>query len=704
MKYLLSSFLMILPSVFAETCPAGYAAKNRVYDSSVSTCPNGTLASGDVYSSSSNTDDVCRCTKCSQIEVWMAAEGEVCDDGTWSETTPTCDTVTSCPSPFTLKSNANTTNCKSVNCDLDIDLYTCCESTVEPYDRVPPTDIKVCHASDCTVNGDNNPTKCVDETTDKVHTKCLCKKDSYFKDARGVIAEVGDYCDADGFFDEKEDNNYGTGETRDREQFGFEEKCDKRCQKLYEASDWGAYHALLDAYETRPCRSEGKTGPKCTDPSPSRRMLRKINSKTPMLGITHRTGMNQACMADSDLPNIQKKGFDCDGCKVCKDEIDTYPYGAKRVVYSNPNKPTQPDHGACRPACESAINNPSSNFIANRYCGDDTYPRGTYAKQDGLCFLMSNVTTFVCGNRRKCTGCQFCIDAAKNSTIFTTGFGPARYRDINGDGSRVAGGCFPFCEDRFYWRSGNGYYRKWNDGTDGGDVGSLVGTGATTNIGNFQSHNKSTAPSDICEWESCSGCRACQEWANADDTTIVPGTSETYSERYGVNVGFRFKEPLEDYSGKTHSRKRKNRISGCQSTCKAKFQAIGANMREICTTDECDGCDPCQNPTKYITKFAGQTTKLSIYNKFKRDTGDMVMNDREKYGQEDDGNGGKRVPTNKGNTASNTWARTSTCPGFPKCFAFEGVCETAHCGRCAECVGKSDTEKNHYTNNKPIYR
>jgi hypothetical protein len=455
MKYLLSSFLIVLPSIFAETCPTGYSEKNRVYDSSVETCPNGTLTITDVKSSNDNTVDVCRCTKCSQIEVWMAAEGEVCVDGAWSETTPTCDTVTSCPSPFTLKSNATTIYCKSTNCDLDIDLYTCCESTIEPYNREPPADIKDCYASDCRTTAEGTD-KCVDQTS-KVVTQCLCKKDSYFKDARGVVAEVGDYCDADGFFDEKEDNEYDVGTYRDREEFGFSETCDKRCQKLYNTADWGAYHALLDAYETRPCRSEGKIGPKCSDPSPSRRLLRKINPKTPMLGIVHKTNLNQACIADPDLPDIQKKGFDCDGCKVCKDEIDTYPFASKRVVYSNPNKPNQPDHGGCRPPCTNAIKNPSSNFIANRYCGDDTYPKGTYAQQDGLCFLMSNITTFVCGNRRKCTGCQFCIDAAKNSTLFVTGFGPARYKNINNDGSRIAGGCFPFCEDRFYWRPGNGY-------------------------------------------------------------------------------------------------------------------------------------------------------------------------------------------------------------------------------------------------------
>ena len=41
------------------------------------------------------------------------------------------------------------------------------------------------------------------------------------------------------------------------------------------------------------------------------------------------------------------------------------------------------------------------------------------------------------------------------------------------------------------------YYKKWNDGSDGGDVGSKVLAGQKTDTG-FASLNKHTAPADIC--------------------------------------------------------------------------------------------------------------------------------------------------------------------------------------------------------------
>ena len=46
----------------------------------------------------------------------------------------------------------------------------------------------------------------------------------YFKDYRSIIANVGDYCDEDGFFDEAEDDTFEAGQTRDLVNFGHAEK------------------------------------------------------------------------------------------------------------------------------------------------------------------------------------------------------------------------------------------------------------------------------------------------------------------------------------------------------------------------------------------------------------------------------------------------------------------------------------------------
>ena len=103
----------------------------------------------------------------------------------------------------------------------------------------------------------------------------------------------------------------------------------------------------------------------------------------------------------------------------------------------------------------------------------------------------------------------------------------------------MAGECRLFCKARFNFEPtglGAPYYKKWNDGSDGGDVGSKVLAGQKTDTG-FASLNKHTAPADICTWKACSGCKACKTWASAADTDIILGskTGETYGSKYGSN-------------------------------------------------------------------------------------------------------------------------------------------------------------------------
>ena len=393
--------------------------------------------------------------------------------------------------------------------------------------------------------------------------------------------------------------------------------------------------------------------------------------------------INVACHDDDGLVEVQKKGFECYGCKKCADLLVADDYGPIPTKYSNgANNP--PDHGSCRPWCKNAIEGTSETFYSNRFCGGsdkdgNTRPAGTYASSG--CFTDAatspisgnpNRKNYVCNHWRQCTGCSACTTLATNTDIFPEGFGPSRPKDVYGDGSRMGGECRWFCKSRFNFDTNTPYYAKWNDGTDGGTRGTKVVEGATS-LSGFTSINAGTAPSDICTWQSCSGCQACINWATADDTTIVPGTTETYAQKYGANDGFRFREPLDDYVGDTNSRKKKRRIGACEKTCKAKFADTNNNVRDLCTLDECDGCDPCRNPAKYDARFSAGLTISS----------------------------GERLGTNS-EDSSLTWARTATCPGFPKCWAYDGVCENRFCGKCDEC--QDTARKSNFGGVKPTFK
>ena len=291
-------------------------------------------------------------THCQGTECYHSTDRDTC----CVQETAFCSTLT-CPDLFSHKSDASTTRCASSECSAADDLYTCCESTDELYGR-PDHGENLCHHENC----DGSGNKCVDNN-DKVVTKCKCAKDTYFKDYRSIIANVGDYCDEDGFFDEAEDDTFEAGQTRDLVNFGRTENCDKRCQRLYEQPYWSSYHILLDEYESRPCRAEGKTGPKCTTPGSSRRRLRD----TPLLGAPLKRGMNVVCHAEDSLTEIQKKGFECYGCSKCQELIDGHSYGPIKIKYTDRSQPTLPDHGGCQPFCQKAIEGTGGVLYPQRF-------------------------------------------------------------------------------------------------------------------------------------------------------------------------------------------------------------------------------------------------------------------------------------------------------------------------------------------------
>ena len=749
-------------------CAADYAALGRVYDPSVPECPHGAApihVSDTKVSSLNGHTFMCRCGKCGEIFESMVQIREACVDGELTavpgcngvstQTASSCDdcadglyyipnhnictgcTVNGaiitadvaeilnapnsgypsvelcpstpevsaascdtfdCPALFSSKSSASSIDCAAEVCTQQSDLYTCCESTDELYGRSDNGE-NDCNDDNC----DGNGNKCVD-ANGKVTTKCKCLKDPYFKDFRHVIAEVGDYCDEEGFFDEKEDDTFAVGQTRDRVLFGRTENCDKRCQRLFEQPRWDEYHTLLDQYKSRPCRAEGKTGPKCTNVS-----SRRLSNPTPNLDAPIKRGVNVACHDDDGLTEVQKKGFECYGCSKCKTLIDEDPYGPIKVKYSTPSQPTLPDHGGCQPFCHKAFEGTGGVLYEQWFCGGidkdgNQRPRGTYADGYPGCFVdipgstdPPNRKNYVCNHWRKCTGCRACIDAGEDTDIFPEGFGPSKPKDIYGDGSRIAGECRYYCKARFKFEPtglGKPYYDKWNDGLDGGPVGSKVLLGLTTDTG-FAGLNKSTAPADLCTWKGCGGCKACKAWASAADNDVILGskTGETYGSKYGSNDGFRFKEPDKDYANEMNHRNHRNMIGGCSVKCRVMFDDPSEDVRDLCTMDECDGCDPCISPDKYLSK----DTK---YAKFDRNNGRMHLDDREKFGEESDG----RALDIKGTASSNTWDRTPTCPGFPKCYAYEGVCETRYCRNCDECLNVDESARNKYKKAKPVFK
>ena len=617
-------------------CVAGYSGKNcttNINECSPDPCQNGATCVDGVNSYT------CICT--------TGYSGETCNNHT-------CEGFV-CPKSFTLRTSPGNIICSTNQCTVD-DLYKCCSSTTPPY-NLNDNEIQTLE----TIQDCNMCTPTCTYPNETVRTMCKCVKDQYFKSDTFILAKVGDYCDKDGFFDPVESNLMRQSNvTRDRERFGFAENCDKRCQSAYVAN---------------------------VANEPKRNL--RARSLSLWNGVYLRnvaSSVVSSCYPEEMLEQSSKKGFECYGCKQCKDDTESVNYGPKMVVQVDHSTP--PNHGACQRWCQDGIEGDYGNsdtatkLYNNRFCGGhdkNGYHRaaGRFSSTTQGCFTETTRTNFICSHWRRCTGCKKCIDAAANTDDFPLGFGPAEPIDIYGDNSRIGGECRFFCKSRFYFER-TAYYDKWNDGTDGGPNGTAFTAGNTTSNGLF-GVNKTTAPSHICSWGTCSGCRACREWSAANDTSFVPGTNERYSDRFGVNDGFRFREPIEDFSGDKNSRKVKNRLGACHRECEEKFTST-TNKTGLCALDLCDGCDTCLRATFYKTKFEKDDKKKSMYEDIES----------------------ALTPTAK-ETAGLVWRRVpGKCVGFPKCFAFEGVCETRYCKNCAEC---SDvTSSSEYDLQKPIYR
>jgi len=137
--------------------------------------------------------------------------------------------------------------------------------------------------------------------------------------------------------------------------------------------------------------------------------------------------------------------------------------------------------------------------------------------------------------------------------------------DINGDGSRIAGGCKYYCE-----RAYTGIGRYWP---------ALRGL----------SLSDADRQDEVCSWQRCSGCLQCKKRA--------------------LNEDFAQLEPLSDYGDTKHERTKMKRMDGCSmprngdatTNCKLAYNAAGddaAAKLEVCqiSTDDrdCSGCKQCR--------------------------------------------------------------------------------------------------------------
>lgn len=202
-------------------------------------------------------------------------------------------------------------------------------------------------------------------------------------------------------------------------------------------------------------------------------------------------------------------------------------------------------------------------------------------------------------NGHSCSGCTKCkellgtvefdentvADASCNGDSCTAPvdlFAPVSpEEDINGDGSRIAGGCKYYCE-----RAYTGIGRYWP---------ALRG----------ESLSDADRQDEVCSWKRCSGCLQCKKRA--------------------LNEDFAQLEPLSDYGDTKHVRTKMKRMDGCSmprngdatTNCKLAYNAAADDdaRLEVCQTStddrDCSGCKQCRTlvNTKRQTYGTGQRMK-----------------------------------------------------------------------------------------------
>ncbi len=569
MKYLLLSFLIVLPSIFASTCPTGYNEKNRVYDSSVSPCPNGTLTTTDVKSSNDNTVDVCRCTKCSQIEVWMAAEGEVCDDGTWLET-PTQQEKCSdypCPQEWGAKSTELNTNCVTLECTVN-DKDTCCEylfDTGTDCDGQCKTgyyDTGLAFVLPDTWRGysDNaNPICTLKSTysTSPVSYEChkckACINDvakssfAYKKnedDTNGYKSGCGDWCKAsfEGQQGPGVTDNYRLDTSRKNQVCTWKgcRGC-KKCKDWKSTSKCSAFRCpadkgffpkenseLIDC-ASDPCdKSDIMTCCESDDIYYKRDRTNLPNCHECTNGCLNGNTVAQPCLCKESDTNIvmameTNERCDSDGYPDASDTTDVELFGLKYK---------------CNPSCEVlyTANIPDrrrlrTTRMLNYKDSDHSYS----TEANDVCVdrkYMDNAQT------KECSGCIKCMDDAEDYDFSYR----AELRLETHKGRGVGMGCRPWCK------------------------GSFEGTAFGISTKGFSDEVRKNK---VCGWVACQGCKACKDWS------VNPSKNDLWSNKAFeyVNGGY---------------------INACEGWCQSTYNSKGG---KVCMWATCSGCTKCKIET-----------------------------------------------------------------------------------------------------------
>ena len=658
----------------------------------------------------------------------MAEAGETCDNGTWSgiqgkctgntggtgdvscaggdgttaantqnkgasvdgstvaaccEAPPTCDDFV-CPRAFTLRDQSEASiPCAGTTCDKFADLYTCCFTTDAIYGRTENSE------TDCNNQNCHGSNKCTDGS-DKVTKKCKCVKDTIYGDGRYIVADVGDYCDADGLwaktvgnkkYDESSDTrthaelkidwgipisdtlyaktkNYikgrnSTDEKKDLEEFGFVEEVVAVGGIQYKCAD----KCLLN-YRNEEFHRE------------TRRRLRANNLKAASAADYTKRG-SDTC-----------KDRECTLCPQCRKDaaIKTYGYKPRIHAFVSPTGVVDQHDAGCEDTCETVFGQTytdSGTFVVtaptttvsmtsqqkntnfadkksvlstdaagtmgsvltiNGRVGAETYAiageeyeivtttlsncnfaikhlnpladdiyvtindnnkfeapaAGTHLQYEcsdntdvigGIIKVhrAQNIQKIKTCNGQSCSGCTKCkellgtAEFGENTVADATCtvppctapvdlFAPVSpEEDINGDGSRIAGGCKAYCEKAY-----TGVGRYWP---------ALRG----------QSLSPTLRKDNVCSWQRCSGCLQCKKRALTDDFAQL--------------------EPLSDYGDTKHTRTKMKRMGGCSmprrgdstTNCKAAWTVAGdtvAAKLEMCQTPtddrDCSGCKQCR--------------------------------------------------------------------------------------------------------------
>lgn len=152
-------------------------------------------------------------------------------------------------------------------------------------------------------------------------------------------------------------------------------------------------------------------------------------------------------------------------------------------------------------------------------------------------------------------------------------------KDINGDGSRIAGGCKVWCEKAFY-----GIGRYWPALRGEVDDLALITDDADA--------VKTFREDKVCSWRRCSGCLSCQKRALTED--------------------FAEKESLDDLGDTKHQRQKEARLGGCNmrgtdisTNCKEAWLILDNlddnNGKDTLCSDrqdnglDCTGCKKCND-------------------------------------------------------------------------------------------------------------